>query len=62
MPSYRCYFLDEQGYIRGAANLEADTPAQAIDMARTMLKARPENYAIEIWQGTERLHLTPQKA
>jgi hypothetical protein len=57
---YRCYFLDRDGHIRGAENIEADTFEAALDEAQLLLATRPGQLSLELWQGTSRLY--PPKA
>jgi hypothetical protein len=59
MPGYRCYFLDHDGHIRSAQNIEADELSQAVDQALEILKTKPDRHSLEIWQGASRLY--PQK-
>jgi hypothetical protein len=56
MPSYRCYFLDQQAHIQAAENIDADALSEAIDKALAMLKQRPHHRSIEIWEGARRLY------
>ena len=56
MPRYRCYFLDGENHIKDATDLEADALAAVIDQALALLRERQDHYAIEIWQGANRLY------
>ena len=60
MARYRCYFIDKDGHIRAAENIEAETLDAALEQARRLLAARGEKLSLEIWQGTSRLY--PPKA
>ena len=59
MPSYRCYFLDDEDHIKARTVIEADALSYAIDGAFELLSVLPEFRAVEIWQGTKRLY--PQR-
>ena len=41
MPSYRCYFLNDEDHIQAVENVDAELVWDAIDRALAMLKARP---------------------
>ena len=56
MPLYRCYFLDRDDHIRERAEIEADAPGMAVDRALELLRANPQYYSIEIWQGAQRVY------
>ena len=60
MATYRCYFLDSQGHIEAAENVEAEALEAAIASALAMLKARPGHHSIELWQGARPIYLCPQ--
>jgi len=56
MPLYRCYFLDRQDRIRSAEDIEAESLDQAVELAHTMLKERPQHRSVEVWEGTLRAY------
>jgi len=56
MPSYRCYFLNDQDHIQAYESIEADALGEAVDRALAMLKARPQHRRVELWQGARRLY------
>jgi hypothetical protein len=56
MPSYRCYFLDEQGHVRAAEDIDADALSEAIERALAMLKERDHHRSVEVWDGANRLY------
>lgn len=59
MPSYRCYFLDGEEHIRHRADIEAGGLSEAIEKASELLKSRPQDHGLEIWQGETRLYPAP---
>jgi hypothetical protein len=54
MAHYRCYFLDGGGTIMTFENIEAAADEDAVALARDRLAQR-NAYAVELWQGRERL-------
>jgi hypothetical protein len=50
MPSYHCYFLDDQHHIRAAEVLDTALLRDAIDLSLSMLKKR-RHYKVEVWEG-----------
>ena len=56
MPSYRCYFLNDEDHIQAYESIEADAVREAIDRARAMLRTRPQHRKVELWQGARRLY------
>ena len=56
MPVFRCYFIDRLDRIRDGSEIEARSLGEAINQARQLLKARPEQLSFEIWQGGQRVH------
>ena len=56
MPSYRCYFLNDEDHIQAVENVDAELVWDAIDRALAMLKARPHTSAVEVWEGARRLY------
>ena len=55
---YRCYFLDKDGHIRGAENIEAETFEAALEEAQRLLATCAGQLSLEVWQGTSRLYPT----
>jgi hypothetical protein len=51
MPSYHCYFLDDQHHIRGTEVLETALLRDAIDLSLSMLKKR-KHHKVEVWEGS----------
>jgi hypothetical protein len=60
MPTYYCYFLDQNEHIHGRAEVEAGGLEEAVDRALEILKAQYSAKCefIEIWQGDHRLYPT----
>jgi hypothetical protein len=56
LAQYRCYFVDQDGHIRAAQNVEAEILDAALEQARRLLAARGDSLGLEIWQGTSRLY------
>ena len=56
IPTYSCYFLNDQDEIQPCESIEAGRPRDAIERALLMLKARPQHHGIEVWQGGRRLY------
>jgi hypothetical protein len=50
MPSYHCYFLDDQHHIRGTEVVETALLSDAIDLSLSMLKER-QHHMVELWEG-----------
>jgi hypothetical protein len=50
MPSYHCYFLDDQHHIRDTEVLETALLRDAIDLSLSMLKKR-KHHKVEVWEG-----------
>jgi len=53
---YRCYFIDKDGHIRAAENIEVENLDAALEQARQRVAARGDSLSLEIWQGASRLH------
>ena len=53
MPSYHCYFLDDQYHVRGTEVLETALLSDAIDLSVSMLKKR-RDHRVEVWEGATR--------
>lgn len=56
MTLYRCYFLDTEDRIRGAADIEAEALEEAIESALLMLRFRPQHHAVELWEGARKVY------
>ena len=52
MPSYHCYFLDNEYHIRSTEVLETALLKDAIDLSLSMLKKR-QDYKVEVWDGRD---------
>jgi hypothetical protein len=50
MPSYHCYFLDNEHHIRSTEVIETALLKDAIDLSLSMLKKR-QHYKVEVWEG-----------
>jgi hypothetical protein len=55
MPSYRCYFLDENDHISGTERVNADALGIAIEQVLAMLKDLPQNRSVEVWENDNRI-------
>jgi hypothetical protein len=55
MPSYHCYFLDEDEHIKAREDIEAEKLRDAMEQALLMLKARPQHSKVELWEGARRV-------
>jgi len=53
MADYRLYFLDEQGHVRRALDMECRDDAQAIAVVTEHLS----DQAMELWQGSRKVHV-----
>jgi len=60
MNPVRCYFLDGNGHIVGAENIDAETMDAAVVRGTTLAKKNPLCDSIEIWRGAERLYPAPK--
>ena len=56
MTWYRCYFLDGDDHIRDVENIEADVLNEAIERGLSLLQERPKYYAVELWQGGQKIY------
>jgi len=57
MPSYLCYFLDDEDRVRAKTDIEAATLSDAIKKAIEALSTgAPRYHSVEIWQGTKLLY------
>ena len=54
MPTFRCYFLDENDHIRAAEVFDAATRDEAIEKATASFE-RSQFQAIEIWDGATKV-------
>ena len=54
MPSYRCYFLDQDDHISGTEIIDAEALTAAVEKARALLRDLPNHRSVEVWQGDER--------
>ena len=55
MLHYRCYFVNESGSITAIEPIECVSDDDVLQVAVTMLRARPHHYAIEAWDGGRRV-------
>lgn len=55
MARYRCYFVDKNGHIRAAENIEAENLDDAVIEGRRLQAERGEALSLEVWQGAARL-------
>jgi hypothetical protein len=57
MAGYRIYFLDENGRIRDAAELECKDDQEAVQLA----DARHDGRAMELWSGARIVQKMPSR-
>jgi hypothetical protein len=50
MPSYHCYFLDDQYHVRGTEVLETPLLSDAIDLSVSMFR-KGRHHKVEVWEG-----------
>jgi hypothetical protein len=55
MGLYRCHFLGIDDRIAATEDIKREAVAEAIDLALSMLRARPQHRSVELWRGTEKV-------
>ena len=55
MSVYRCHFLGADDRTAATEDIESDALADAIDLALSMLRARPQHRSVELWRDAKRV-------
>jgi hypothetical protein len=56
MALYRCHFLDIRDCIEAHEEIDANSLADAIDRANSMLAERPHHNVVKVWAGNRWLY------